>query len=59
MLLYLLQPIRQQLFAGDLDAHGQRVDKQPDHGLDASELRRTAGHGSSVDHITLAAVATQ
>ncbi len=56
MLLYLLQPIRQQLFAGDLDAHGQRVDKQPDHGLNASELRRTAGHGSSVDDITLATV---
>src|SRR5690349_22645358 len=59
MLLYALQPLSQQLAAGYPDAHGQRINKQPDHRLYSGQLCRTAGHRSSVDDITLAAVAIQ
>jgi hypothetical protein len=57
--LQTLQPTAYFRFNPNLYSQRQRVDEQPHHLFHSSQLRRPARHRHAIDHILLAAVATQ
>ncbi len=59
VLLEVLEPGERGRVGAHPGAHGEGVDEEPDHPLDAGHRRRPARHGGAEDHVLLAAEARE